>query len=238
MITHLVDYFYDHCSPTADQIAKMERVIYLQEQPSESDPLQVALYRLSQVTWSLTPNPATVRQTLNSMLSTQKQSMVQMHPHVQLSENDLAHLTVNKGHRSLCLYFSIANPEFDVEEAASLMSFGHYMQFMDDLEDFYEDRAEGRNSTVSSGSENQEKATQLLRIAESDLVRFYNNDNYDYKFVRDRVLFFHNAMLFAFRIRELTRHFPKPVQRAIQTVRDFLSLLIPFFYVAPVEYTE
>jgi hypothetical protein len=116
--------------------------------------------------------------------------------------------------------------------------FGHYMQYMDDLEDYYEDQAEGRISPVRSIHSGMVESTRLLMEAQPQLAEFYDYPHYQYDFVWNKVLFYHNAILLACRMREFTRRLPKSLQKIIICSKEVISYLIPYIYVAPVDWIE
>jgi hypothetical protein len=61
------------------------------------------------------------------------------------------------------------------ELAAALQRFGLYMQYMDDLEDYYEDRYEGRQSPIPNPWRGALRATRLLANACPELRPYYES---------------------------------------------------------------
>src|SRR5579859_1254361 len=226
LITHLLDYFYDHYTPTVDEIDRIERIIRLRDVPLPNEPLHRALHDLSTTFWSLVPDPVAVGQILDKMLETQRESLLQSEPSRVLTRSEIEALTLAKGHRSLCLYFTIANPRFNPAEAAHLIPFGHYMQYMDDLEDFYEDQAEGRVSAVPSVAEGLRQARRLLKASEPHLAAYYNRPKYDYDLVRDMVQLYDSIIRITVQLRELTRHLPRTLQKGSFYGREVLGAAI------------
>jgi len=237
LVTHLLDYAYDYCSLSEDELDHIERVTCLQDQPNPNNSLETALYELCKLTWSIVPNPHLVQQALATMLRTQRESLVQNNigKGNVLSGGELKQITFMKGHHSICLYFSIANPLFSSVEARHLESFGYYMQYMDDLEDFYEDRAEARTSSVSTVHEGLHEAYKLLIAARPDLATFYDNPRYDYDLVWGKLIFYHRALCVVCVIREWIRRLPQFMQRGIHKVQEGVSSVIPFIYTAPID---
>ena len=139
---------------------------------------------------------------------------------IMLDDSGLAALTEAKGHHSLCLYFSIANPDFGPKEAKALIAFGRYMQYMDDLEDFYEDRCEGRSSPVPSLEQGFDEAERLLHAARTDLAAFYNDAGYAFDFVWDKILFYHRAIRFACIMRERSARLPRRARKMIHRTKE------------------
>jgi len=173
------------------------------------------------------------------MLSTQGLSTIQNSNYSRnTTVTDLDKITMLKGYHSVCLYFSIANPMFTKEESAHLVTFGYYMQYMDDLEDFYEDKLENRISSIISIDEGITEASRLLIEAQPDLAQFYDREEYEYDFVWDKVLFYHKAIIFACKAREKTRLLPKFLQKWIITTKEWTCRAIPFIYVAPVDWVD
>lgn len=237
-ITHLLDYFYDQCAPSSEEVTRIENIIFAKEEPNNDDLLKSTLYELSRSLWDHVSNPEVVKSTLQNMLTTQGASIIQNDIHTEIHSDQMNSLTLLKGHHSLCLYFSILNPMFSEEEAKHLTLFGHYMQYMDDLEDYYEDQAENRISSVQSIDIGANESTRLLMKAQPQLAEFYDYPHYQYGFVWNKVLFYHHAMLLACRMRELTRRLPKSLQKIIIYSKEVVSYLIPFIYVAPVDWIE
>ncbi len=238
VITHLLDYFYDHHTPSSEEVMQIENIIFVKEEPANDNFLENKLHELSRIIWGYVSNQEVVKSTLQNMLSTQQASIIQNDIHSEIHAEQINNLTLLKGHHSLCLYFSILNPMFSEEEAKHLILFGHYMQFMDDLEDYYEDQAEGRISSVQSIDSDMDESTRLLMKAQPQLAEFYDNPHYRYDFVWNKILFYHNAILLACRLRELSRQLPKPLQKIIIYSKEAISYLIPFIYVAPVDWIE
>ncbi|HSH04838.1 MAG TPA: hypothetical protein VLL52_20160 [Anaerolineae bacterium] len=238
MITHLLDYFYDHRLPTSAEIADMEKIISLKLKPQSSDWLENALYHLAKQTWAIIPNPHMVRDILSDMLGTQKDSLHQVEPVCKLTSEEMKHITKMKGYHSVCLYFSLANPNFTSQEANCLVSFGYYMQYMDDLEDFYEDQKESRRSLISSIDEGVDEATRLLKSAQNDLATLYDHQGYDYHMARNKVLFYHYAIRYYCLWGEYIRALPVSIKKGLAYSQEITSRLIPFFYMAPVNWAE
>jgi len=211
LLTHLLDYFYDHRSMSNNDFAFAEQLIETRKDYHPYDPLTKALAELFSMFWSMVPNPSLVSRTLARMLETQRDSLQQVNERITLGNLEV--LTRAKGHRSLCLYYSIANPDFDIEEAEHLEKFGYYMQYMDDLEDFYEDRFEHRYSCISSVTDGCDEASRLLDIALPDLATFYKGKKFDFEFFSNTVMFYHNFLMKSCQRRERLQYLPQGVQR-------------------------
>ena len=238
VVTHLLDYFFDHCNPLPEQVIRIREIIFLEKDPCPDEYLESALHELCRILWACIPNPQSVKNTLQEMLTTQELSLAQNSKSSNLEEREMSNLTETKGFHSLCLYFSIVNPNFTHDEASHLISFGLYMQYMDDLEDFYEDKTEKRQSPIVSIDLGFDQATRLLFKSEKDLADYYDNTSYKYNFVWDKVLFFHRSMLFACWMRERTMGLPRWMRKIIFISKEFISEFIPFIYVAPVDWIE
>ena len=156
-----------------------------------------------------------------------------------LDPDALSLLTRDKGHHSLCLYFAAVNPDFNEREALALTSFGNYMQYMDDLEDLYEDRAEGRQSLAPGVGRGMLRSTLLLHEARPDLASYYaRSTTYDYGGVGGWLVVFHVGVLFACLVRELTRRLPRRIQRSMDRWHERLGHHIPLLNVTPLSWTQ
>lgn len=235
ILTYLLDYVYDKCSPTDERIDYLERLVNLEANPSGQGPTELAILQLVSLCWASLPDPEVVRCALAQMLCTQRDTMLQTSEQTPLTDDELRSLTKAKGHRSVCLYFSIANPHFSTNEAEHLAAFGYYMQYMDDLEDFYEDRSEHRGSCVPSVMAGCAEADGLLALAEPELAAFYDREAYDYDFFRTTARQYHRVILYACRRRELIRQLPQVFQRVVRARRAVLCRLLPLIYLSPME---
>jgi len=233
-ITHLLDYAYDHRRLSAADLRAMEEVVIAHRRPDPHDDLQAALSVLAERAWGLVADPASVRTRLADMLVTQRRSLAQSAGQ-PMPAGQLQQVTWDKGHHSLCLYFAAVNPDFSVGEARALRSFGAYMQYMDDLEDLYEDRAEGRQSPVARTLAGLPKATRLFRAARQDLASYYGGDRgrYNYGVFIAWLALFHVGILTAAVIREVTLLLPLRAQRGLDRCQQWLAGRVPFFQVAP-----
>ena len=234
LMTHLLDYFYDHCAPTPEDLEEIEQIIFLQKAPAAEQILQNVIYRLAALLWSIVPNPHSVKGVLENMLATQRKSLLQNHSVHRLNSEDLIALTRSKGHHSICLYCAIANPEFDRSEADHLREFGYYLQYLDDLEDFYEDRSEGRISLVSSVHSGSEEARRLLLASIPELERHYHMGAYETDLTLGRMFFYHNAMILSCKLREHIKRTPSFVQKTILAAQERAGAWIPFVYIVPI----
>jgi hypothetical protein len=233
ILTHLLDYLYDHRPLSTNDFAFLERLREARKDYNPYDSFTQAVAELSSIFWSIVPNPSLVSGTLAGMLETQRDSLQQVEKYVTPGYLEL--LTKEKGHKSLCLYYSIVNPDFDKEEANHLVTFGHYMQHMDDLEDYYEDRLEHRNSCISNVAEGCDEANRLLKIALPDLAAFYKGEKFDFEFFSNAVMIYHNSLLKTCQRRERLQHFPSGVQKFISRTREFYSFFLPMYYLSPLE---
>lgn len=234
VITHLLDYAYDHLQLEAQDLAAVEAVVFTQRAPDQGNELQRVLSVLAAQAWRLVPDPSSVSTRLADMLGTQRRSLAQA-GQAPMSQIALRVVTSDKGHHSLCLYFAAVNPGFDRQEAAALRSFGEYMQYMDDLEDFYEDRAEGRQSPVTGIGRGVAESTRLLRAARRDLARCYGRDRarYNYRLLMVCIAVFHVAILLGALVREITMRLPLRAQASLDRAQRRLAARVPFFEMAP-----
>jgi hypothetical protein len=237
-ITHLLDHVYDHRSPQEAQLRAIEDVVLLRRAPDPTDAFAVALATLSEAMWPQFPRPAARRRRLEEMLSTQRRTLIQG-ADTPLDPHTLRLLTRDKGHHSLCLYFAAVNPRFDAREASALVSFGSYMQYMDDLEDCYEDQAEGRQSLARGMTRGALRSTTMLRRAWRDLAHHYaNNTANDYRNAGSWIIGFHLGMLTTCALRELTRRLPLRIQHAVDRSQDRLARRVPLLYLTPLSWAR
>jgi hypothetical protein len=237
-ITHLVDYVYDHPSavPSADYIGAIEAIVLSGHPPPiVADPIQAALVHLVARAWALVAAPEALAPHLAQMLRTQRQSMRQMDG-MPMDDDGLRLLTINKGHHSLCLYFAAVNPGFTREEADALRPLGAYMQLMDDIEDFHEDRSDGRQSTVSSLSCSFIQATRLFRPAMRGLIDFYHRRDpaYGIRILRACFIAFHVGILCEVILREAVRRLPARMRHALIRFHERAAARVPIFHLTPV----
>jgi hypothetical protein len=235
-ITHLLDYAYDHghrqAVPTA--VADVEDVVYQVKAPDSGDELQVALASLAARAWRLVPDPDSFAPWLNRMVATQQRSLAQdSGPPMDRTTLDV--LTRDKGHHSLCLYFAAVNPTFDEDEAEALRPFGAYMQYMDDLEDIHEDRAEGRQSLIRGILPGALRATAAFVRALMPMFHYYRGrpERYNHRMFVAWLLLFHVGILVALATREATRLLPMRVQVAMDRYRERLAARVPLLHVVP-----
>ena len=182
---------------------------------------------------SLVGNPHAVAQRLADGLDTQRDSLSQGYDE-RLSDSVLQRITWDKGHRSLCLYFAAAHPDFSDAEAIALRSLGGYMQYMDDLEDLYEDRAENRQSPVCGVVRGIVESTRLCRGARRDLQSLYQRDGrYDYRMFCTWLIPFHAGMLVGVLLREVTLRLPPRIKATFAKHRGRLADRVPFLRVVP-----
>jgi hypothetical protein len=234
-ITHLLDHVYDHRGLDAKQLHDIEDVVFMRRGPDPDDAFQTVLADLCTRAWAVVPGSEALRPCLERMLTTQRESLAQTE-RAALDPNTLHRLTLDKGHRSLCLYFSAANPGFSADEANALRSFGLYMQYMDDFEDMYEDRAEGRQSPISGVLHATREATAYLRPALRDLASFYRREPaYDWGIFAGWLVLFHLGILFSCMVREATRRLPDGLQRSLNRGQEAIGPIVPFIYAAPFE---
>ncbi len=236
VLTHLLDYLYDHRPLSDNDFAFVGRLMEIRKDYEPYDTLTRAVAELASVFWSMVHNPSIVTDTLEKMLKTQRDSLQQVNG--QITAGYLEGLTKAKGHQSLCLYYSIANPDFGEEESEHLMTFGHYMQYMDDLEDFYEDRLENRNSCISSVAEGCYEAGHLLKLALPDLAAFYKRKQFDFDFFSNTVMLYHNSLIRSCQRRERLQHLPRGVQRLASLPKAIFGSFMPVFYLTPLELTD
>ncbi|MEO3923326.1 hypothetical protein ABGB07_05635 [Micromonosporaceae bacterium B7E4] len=231
-ITHLLDHAYDHRAGA--DVASFEEIVMLHRPPDRDQPLQTALATLAARAWRRIAAPALLAPRLHDMLDTQRRSLAQVGP--TLDPTPLWELTSDKGFHSLCLYFAAVNERFGAEEAAALRAFGAYLQFMDDLEDLYEDRAEGRQSPVRGVLHGVRQGTVLFRAALRDITAFYRPGRYGVRAFVAWLVLFHLGIMVGALIRELTRRLPPGFQAGLERRQEWLSARVPFFYVAPAGY--
>ena len=236
-ITHLLDYVYDHDADSVEHAARFEDLIRLRAAPTDGNPLALALAQLSGEVWRTVADPDLFAARLAVMLETQRASMAQSNG--RLSHQALHELSQEKGHQSLCLYFAAVNARFDEQEAAALRTFGLYMQYMDDLEDYYEDRAEARQSPIESPLAGVWRTSRLLLAAHVDLRRHYRATSPGgYRIFTAWVRVFHAGIVLACTTRELTRRLPRRTQVWIDRRAEQLAERNPFFRVAPIGLTH
>jgi hypothetical protein len=236
-ITYLLDFVYDH-HPNAEAGAeRYEQLVYLRDEADNGQPVEAVLRKLVAQAWGVIPDPELFRSHLDAMLKTQRKSQLQEEGG-ELSASALEQLTLDKGHQSLCLFFSAVNASFDQNEAAALRGFGLYMQYMDDLEDFYEDRSESRMSPVRNPLSGAWRASRLLVAASPDLKGYYGLTSLrGYRIFMTWLWLFHGGILLACVTRELTRLLPLRPQLWIDRFTERLAARNPFFQVAPIGLT-
>jgi hypothetical protein len=233
-ITYLLDYAYDHVAKSTLDVEPFERLVMLQGAPVADTPVARSLSRLAREMWQLADNKGALRERLSMMLETQRLTMAQsvVHP---MPNDELESLTYEKGHRSLCLYFAAVNPVFGPDEAHALRKFGLYMQYMDDLEDFYEDLAERRQSPVPSPARGVLRATTLLRRALPELRRYYEaSADGRYSIVATWIVLYHASIISACATREITRRLPSRVRLWADGFSERRAATNPLFHAAPV----
>lgn len=236
-ITYLLDYVYDHHAASGGEVAAFEAVIGGGAMVTGDDPLAHALSMLASEAWRSVANPVAIRAHLEAMLRTQRESMLQV-GESSLTEPALARLTRDKGHRSLCLYFAAVNPAFGADEARALERFGDYMQYMDDLEDYYEDKLEARRSPVSGPWIGMWEASRRFLPAHSDLRGYYGaRHRRRYWMFLGWLMIYHSGIMLACVAREATGRLPAGVQIGIDRVTERLARRNPLFYVVPVTAT-
>jgi hypothetical protein len=232
-VTHLLDHAYDHPGGGPDRLAALEGVVLGGRRPAPDDPWQRVLGELAARCWASVADPAPIGPRLRRMIATQRRSRDQQGP-VPMAPADLAELTADKGHHSVCLYFAAVNADFGPAEEAALRSFGSYLQFMDDLEDRFEDRADGRDSPVGSGIRAVREASRRFADARRDLAAFYGQS----PGARPRTLLawltlFHAGVLVGAACETATRRLPAPLRGLLGRGRDALAGRVPFVEVAP-----
>ena len=236
-ITHLLDYVYDHHAKASGAVASFEGLVYSPHRGQPQSALDRVLRRLCTEAWESVADPFLLRAHLDAMLDTQRASMAQ-DSGTTLSGDALWRLTRAKGHRSLCLFFAAVNSSFDSAEAAALEKLGLYMQYMDDLEDYYEDRSETRVAPIPNPWTGSRRATRLLFAAAPDLRRYYGSTSLrGYRIFMSWLSVFHAGILLACATRELTRRLPERPQTWIDRFTERLARRNPFFHVAPVGLT-
>jgi hypothetical protein len=233
-ITHLLDYVYDHGDFPAEKLHSFERAITTEHPPEFEDRLELALSVLGGRLRSLVGNPDSVANRLADGLDTQRDSLAQGYDE-RLSESALRRITWDKGHRSLCLYFAAVDPDFSETEALALRSLGGYMQYMDDLEDLYEDRTEGRQSPVPGITGGIFESTRLCWRARRDLRSLCRRDQarYDYRMFCTCLVLFHIGMLTGVLLREVTLRLPPRVQATFAKHKGRLADRVPFLRIVP-----
>jgi hypothetical protein len=231
--THLLDFVYDHSPCSSKGIATSERAV-MTAQAQEGSPVDRTLGQLAGAFWPLIANRENFAARLEAMVETQRSSLAQENGG-PIAPDALEQLTEEKGHRSLCLYFAAVNPAFDDTEAAALRRFGLYMQYMDDLEDFYEDRAENRTSPVTGPGRGALRATALLASARRDLQHHYGAESLrGYRIFMFWLSTFHVGILAGCASREVTRRLPPPLRKLYDSSAERVADRFPFFNVAPV----
>jgi len=231
--THLLDFVYDHPDVSCTSVETSEQVVFTGTGSADSL-IDRTLGQLAREFWQLVASPTRFRAQLSQMLETQRSSMAQ-EGGAAIPPHELEQLTEEKGHRSICLYFSAVNPTFDDAEASALRRFGLYMQYMDDLEDFYEDLAENRTSPVPAPGRGAVRATQLLLEARHDLRLHYgSSSSRGYRIFMSWLSVFHLGILMGCASREVTRRLPTPVGRLYDRTAERITDRIPFLNVAPI----
>lgn len=233
-ITYLLDFAYDHHPNAEPGAERCEQLVYLRNEAHDGQPVERVLRSLAAQAWEVIPDPELFRLHLDAMLATQRNSQLQ-EDGGKLSASALEQLTQDKGHQSLCLFFSAVNASFDANEAAALRRFGLYMQYMDDLEDLYEDRSESRMSPVRNPLSGAWRASRLLVAASPDLKRYYGRTSLrGYRIFMTWLWLFHAGILLACVTRELTRLLPHRPRLWVDRFTDRLAARNPFFQVAPI----
>lgn len=231
--THLLDFVYDHPDACGASVETSEQVV-LRGNGGADSLIDRTLGQLASEFWQLVADPATFRVRLDDMLETQRASMAQEDGKA-IAPDELERLTEEKGHRSICLYFSAVNPTFSEAEAVALRRFGLYMQYMDDLEDLYEDRAERRTSPVPSPGRGAVRATLLLLAAQRDLRLHYASSYWrGYWIFMTWLSVFHLGILVGCGTREVTRRLPAPIGRLYDRTAERITERVPFLNVAPI----
>lgn len=234
-ITHLLDHAYDHPEAAGADVRVYEDVVLQRRAADPGRPLQVALGRLARRAWGTVPDPAGLAVRLAAMLDTQRRSLAQVGPEV--AAPTLWQLTLDKGHHSLCLYFAAVNPGFGPAEAAALRGFGGYLQFMDDLEDLHEDRAERRQSPVRGVLGGIVRGTGLFAGALRGIRAGYPRPRFKTGMFVSWLLLFHFGIVVGALARELTCRLPVRVQNGLARRQEWLGARVPFFHVAPLGVT-
>lgn len=235
-ITHLLDHAYDHPEAAGSDVGVYEDVVFQRVAADPDRPLQVALAQLARRAWGTVADPAGLSARLATMLDTQRRSQAQVGPAV--ADPALWQLTSDKGHHSLCLYFAAVNPEFGAGEAAALRGFGGYLQYMDDLEDLYEDRAERRQSPVRGVLSGIVRGTALFAHALRDIRAFYPRPRNKTGMFVAWLLLFHAGIVVGALAREVTGRLPARVQAGLDRRQEWLSARVPFFHVAPLSFAD
>jgi hypothetical protein len=236
-ITHLLDYVYDHHAESPVGAVRFEELVHLGEHFDDGSPIERVLRKLAAEAWDSVADPELLRVHLDAMLETQRASMAQ-EDDGPLSTEALEQLTQDKGHRSLCLFFAAVNATFDFQEETALRRFGLYMQYMDDLEDYYEDQSEARLSPIRTPLSGAWRASRLLVAACPDLRHYYGSTSRRrYRIFMTWVSVFHAGILLACATREVTRRLPDRPQMWIDRFTERLARRNPFFNVAPVGLT-
>jgi hypothetical protein len=233
-ITHLLDHVFDHHADSLDAAKPFEELVNLRRKPKDDCALEQSLHTLAEEAWQRVADQALLKRRLKAMLETQRETMAQENG-TQLSPEFLERITAEKGHRSLCLYFAAVNARFDGHEERALRRFGFYMQYMDDLEDYYEDRHEARQSPIPNPWRGALRATRLLRDACPDLrVCYEPRCPRPYRTVMAWVRIFHATILLSCVTREVTRRLPARPQTWADRFAERLTECHPFFHAAPV----
>jgi hypothetical protein len=115
--THLLDFAYDHTDACLTSVEASEQAVLSGTADADSL-IEATLGRLAAEFWQLVANPETFRARLDDMLETQRASAAQEFDGV-ISSDELEQLTEDKGHRSICLYFSAVNATFGDAEASN-----------------------------------------------------------------------------------------------------------------------
>ncbi|MEV6303134.1 hypothetical protein AB0M02_27240 [Actinoplanes sp. NPDC051861] len=235
-ITHLLDHVYDQPGAAGGDVRAFEEVVFQRREPDPAQPIQVALASLAREAWCGVADRAELSTRLAAMLHTQRCSQAQVGPAV--AGPALWQLTSDKGHHSLCLYFAAVNPRFGTAEAQALRGFGSYLQYMDDLEDLHEDRAEWRQSPVRGVLSGIVRGTVLLTRALRDIRSYYPRPRHKTGVFVAWLLLFHAGIMVGALVREITCRLPVRVQEGLDRRQERLGSRIPFFYVAPLSFAR
>ncbi|MGY5102285.1 hypothetical protein [Streptomyces sp. 900105245] len=232
-VTHLLDHVYDRPAAGA-RTGPLEEVVLGTRVPDPGDVWQSVLGELAARCWTSVADADAVRPYLVRMLATQRRSREQMGPSA-MEPAALEELTSDKGHHSLCLYFAAVNAGFGPAEESALRSFGSYLQYMDDLEDRYEDRADGRVSPVGPGFRAVREAGRRFAAARRDLADFYGRGpGARHRMLLAWLTLFHIGVVVGAACETAERRLPAPVRRTLDRGRRGLAARVPFFEVAPV----
>ncbi|SEM21085.1 hypothetical protein [Streptacidiphilus jiangxiensis] len=232
-VTHLLDHAYDRRAASARQLDALEEVVLGTRRPDPDDPWESVLGELAARCWQSVADPAAIRAHLERMITTQRRSQAQTQA-PDLPSAALAELTRDKGHHSVCLYFAAVNPAFGAEEERALRSFGSYLQYMDDLEDRLEDRADGRVSLVGPLPAALAEAGHRFAVARRDLTAFYGRGpGHRHRTLLAWLVLFHAGVVVGAVFEHATRALPAPVPGLLRRGRTALATRFPFFEVAP-----